>query len=389
MATKIFFPLLFISFLVGFTQIRAADNLYPIHLHSTFADVCNVPAPDSFRVTGTTGPVISLTWHPVSFGTLHTLTVLEKHTSGNWNLLYSYYNVPGEDFDVSSMQYGREYRFVIATNCNNGETSDLTRSIDFINLILDLTLAGRTPLNPEPLEGCPSINYQTNNWVGFSIQAPRPGGNLITKYFEFAEGSFQGEPIPAIKRDDNFWLVASNLAGEFPIQPFPLHVLIQGSYSFEIFHRKGFPIPYHIGTLKVVDFQPANKTVKICKDQFNWDQNYLFTMLTATSTAMFSQSINDGRNEEPGIKPFASKKRPIVQTPFTDLLTISFPEQSFEQGEAFIQLLNTAGQVLFASHFDATLGQVSLPVESFSIGLYILRIEIDGNPLILKVVKAE
>ena len=349
--------------------------------------VCDAPPPDSFRITATnteTG-TITLSWIPAWVGANHTLEVLKKATSGTWVPENTFYNVPGSLYNVPNLLYGSEYRFKIATNCTSGEPSYKTAIIDGIVLILDLVLAGRTPISPVIVEECSTIDYLAHNWVGFKVASNTGGSNpTVYNYFELGTSGDVGSQKVQIKRVIyGPRILASDEIFNFPKIPFPLKVMIFDK-TFKVFELIGVN-KYTIGYLTVY-FNEINHTFKICKDpNHDWDNHYTFEMLTAVSANGFLSPENSERLDLTS----KTSKNFTVQSPIKDRLNIFIAGIPLGKGSIMIQLLNLRGQTVFEQDFNSDSDKMSIPVAFLPAGLYILRIETAGQVQSIKIVKPE
>ena len=184
MVKKIPFVLLHCALILAFTSVSASNVPPNVEPQSIKTDVCEAPPPDNFRITSVGSNFISLAWQPAWVGATHTLAVLEKNGSGIWVSLNTLNIVPDTAYTVPNLQPGSEYRFIIATNCTLGEPSVIKAKRDGITLILELTINGRTPLNPVAID-CHNIAYKNYNWVGFKVESTTKEGVKTSSLFEF------------------------------------------------------------------------------------------------------------------------------------------------------------------------------------------------------------
>ncbi|MFN0216715.1 MAG: fibronectin type III domain-containing protein, partial [Saprospiraceae bacterium] len=165
MAKNILLTLFFCGTSLVFTPVFASNEPLLLGFNQ---EVCTAPAPDSFRITGIGGDFIALAWNPVWVGAIHTLEVLENDGTGGWIPLDTFPDLPGGSFTVEGLNAGTEYRFILATNCASGETSEIKTIIDGITLIVDLVINGRNPVSPVPID-CAALPLN-KNWVGFKVE---------------------------------------------------------------------------------------------------------------------------------------------------------------------------------------------------------------------------
>jgi hypothetical protein len=119
----------------------------------------------------------------------------------------------------------------------------------------------------------------------------------------------------------------------------------------------------------------------VCKGEDHARQ----TLFTAEAASGLRPSESEARFND----DFGLNWKTKVQSPFDNMLNIFFPDSDFKQCEATVTLLNINGQTVLKNHYDLNSSQVSLLVESLSAGIYILRIETDGEVQTHKVVKSE
>lgn len=382
MANKHLFTLLFCAFPLVSAYIFASNTPVRLHEMELSLDACTAPPPDSFRITGAGPSHISLGWIPKWVGADHHLSIFRENLSGGWDFLYS---IPGglvDSYTFSNLEFNTKYRFKIATKCSGGlgEPSELVSIVDGITLILDLVLDGRTPINPDQLTGCPTINYQDHNWVGFKIE--RVGGTTSTaNYFEFGVGALN---IPQIKRDlTDSKIVAGNVDYDFPTLPSPLKITIENEPKFRVFQIKG---PFSFTQIGFLDlkFDEVNHTVQICKVPTEiWNNNYSFTLLTAETAVGFDTPQNLNRSNS-----FSNNlERTIVQNPFTESLNIFFPDVNTEVSTVKVKLMTTSGHTVLEQQFVQSADGLSIDTSNFIPGIYILRIETSGTIQTMKILK--
>jgi hypothetical protein len=369
--------LLLILFSLNFSFMRAAGNTFNTQSGIT-QEECNAPAPDSLHVEDANEDYIRLAWIPAWPGATHTLEVLQETSSGGWASLFTVYNVTGSSYDVFGLNHvGTKYRFVMATNCQDtGDPSVITTHIDWIGLILDLIMDGRTPVNPQVVPECTSVNYDEHEWVGFQIKALNTSLQLIY-YFEFEEGADNGLPIPVIKRCAiSPELVAADFTPKYPRLPDPLQVRIEYRHEFQVLKVKGEPIPYHFGNV-LVSFNPFQKTVSICKNNFEyWDNNYAFSMLTATNTINTQNSSDIETLTEDGSLDI------MAQSEFEKKLS------EFENGgTTLLKVFTSTGVLILSKTLE---GNYFYDIEEYSeipFGMYFVTIQNGRNVFFKKMMK--
>jgi len=377
MAKKFFFTVLFLISLASTTWLVASDSSFSSAKHGPKLEICNAAAPDSFRVESGGSTFVTLAWSPAWVGAEHTLKVYKKNEDTSaWDLINTFYDVPGASVTVSSLQYAAEHRFIIATNCISGEPSELTSSIDHINLILDLMVAGRNPVNPVPVQGmCSMINYQNYNWVGFVIKVSNSFTPTSTLYEFKAEYDNNGNLYPVIKRVQEYGPIMALgkpqgwPAFAYPKKTAPQVVRIDGSTTFLVRHyytETDF-IPVGEVTVNLVEGFP--NTIIFCPNP-NWNLAYEFRPLTAQLANGFSAGGN-----LLGKTDFRIDLEVKVQSPFTDFIQIFLPLGLSMEEPMVINIMSLDGQILFQQKVNSLSEMILVPTHSLANGLYLIRIE--------------
>ena len=380
MARNLLFTLLFTLFFLAPVSVFGFSGDSSLRFLLIKGEVCEAPAPDSFRITSIGGNFISLAWTPAWQGATHVLTVSEKNASGGWNTLFVFPNVEGSTYTVDSLKGGKEYRFIIATKCSSGDPSELSASVDGIALIVELTLIGRTPKNPTPVS-CHGIEVNKHNWVGFRV-----AGEGESNLFELQVNGVNSIPFGYIRRVINEnKIVAADIFGFFPSNSNPTidDVLL----PFRILRLGGIsPIRIGLVTIEVIQSDPL--IIDVCIDNSNpnepWKSEYTFTALTAEQTIVKPSGGNNeslGYGVEPTIGTFK------VQNPIIDNLHLFIPEEIEMSGNASIRLFNSDGQIVFENELEYLSSHISFSVEWLQEGVYILQIENNSKVETLKVIK--
>jgi len=382
MARNLLFTLLFNLFFLAPASVFGFHGDGSLGLLPIKEEVCEAPAPDSFRITSIGGNFISLAWTPAWQGATHVLTVSEKNASGGWNTQYIVPNVEGSTYTVDSLKGGKEYRFRIATKCSSGDPSELSASVDGIALIVELTLLGRTPKNPTPVS-CHGIEVNKHNWVGFRV-----AGEGESNLFELQVNGIDSIPFSYIRRviTENK-IVAADSQGEFPtiiipvidLVPLPIKIL-----------RLGNIIPEEIGLVNIEVIQSDPLKINLCVDNSDpnkpWNSEYTFTALTAKQTIVIpSGGINGSQGY--GVGPNIGTFR--VQNPIIDNLHLFIPEEFEMCRNASIRLFNSDGQLVFENNLEYLSSHISFSVEWLQVGVYILQIETSSKVETLKVIKTK
>lgn len=382
--TALHFCILFFAATSAFAASKPIhDKIYPCNV-----DICEAPPPDSFRITKIGVDFISLAWKPVWPGAGHQIDVSIENNVGGWNSLFSINIASAASKTVDNLETGKKYRFKIATKCNDGDPSSLTALVDGITLIVELTISGRTPVNPTPIN-CQGINlldpeYQ---WVGYRISWVKQG-KVFSSLFELKQ---EGGDVAS--NNNGTKLLIKRVDLDNPV------VTADHKKSWPTFFNQFVPIFkeakigemssygilfYEIGNLKV-SYSPSFSIVDICVDKGSfWDTYYLYEPLAAKSVEEQKPQKNSSN------RYFGANFEQIrAQSPFNDALKIFFPENWTNSGLLNIQLINANGQIAFKNSYEESVSQVVIPSGSFIPGLYLLRIEAEGEVHYLKVIKIE
>jgi len=374
MAKKVFFVLFLGLLHLSATSIFATGE--PVQPASTSlnTEACNAPPPDSFRVTSIGGSFVSLAWTPAWINATHTLTVSKKDANGNWIVEYTLPDVPGSSFSVDQLIGGKNYKFTIRTKCGTGEPSELTSSIEHIASIVELTLAGRSPSNPQPI-GCNGIKYKDHAWVGFSVR-----GEGASSLFEVVVNEDSDYPIAYINRVyfESGTIVAGDFNGMAPNLIFP--VIFDVGLPFQMLHLG--QVDPKIGAVELIVHQEKIPTIDLCPDPNEpMKSGYTFTALTA-------ESLQAADRPGKGIRENHSTPRVQVQNPFKDDLCIFIPQNIIKNEGATILLFDTNGRTIFLQKLDELSPKVSFPTAWLSPGVYILQIKTNAFAQSLRVIKS-
>jgi hypothetical protein len=353
-------------------------------LQSQNLDECNAPAPEDFHITSIGGNFIALAWIPVWVGGDHTLTILENDSVGGWIPFDTIYNVPGASYTVEGLESGKEYRFILATNCSTGAPSTLNTIIDGITLIVDLAIIGRIPVKILPVD-CNNIPLN-NNWVGFKVEYIN-GGISVANYFEFVivgasanNKFFSHVEIRRVYRD--LPIVAVDPDAQWPTCDVPIRFDVGTSFRMARLIGGG-PNKELIGWIKI--YQNSASSISICADYNHptlpWKNAYTFTALIAPKAGVSpgcgdrSDNLTTANNE---IR---------AQSPFDEILTLFFPQSFSGDVKVNIRLLNTNGQSVMEQVVEGVTSQVAFPVRTLVPGVYILQIKTKEETHSLKVLK--
>ena len=240
-------------------------------LKSPLVEPCQAPAPDSFRVTEIIAGDVHFAWSPAWLGATHALKVMQADSTGSWNTVLTYIDVPDSTFTVAGLEAGF-YRASISTNCSWGQPSQLEKEIRF--KIIDLVVGGRVPISPSIVEGCTPIIMADHKWVGFRVRDTETG---VSNIFEF---TYEDGVKPTIKRVGNDLLVATDYNDNYP----------QGGLSYSSFNpvrmadRRIESGDNEIGYVRVLG-SIVDNVIEICIETnappSPWKPQYQLTTLTS------------------------------------------------------------------------------------------------------------
>lgn len=371
---------------IAFAPLFAENPLLTLENKRPSANECDAPAPTNFHVTNIGIDFMSLAWIPAWVGALHTLEVAKENSAGGWDILYTNYAIPGDAYTAGSLSPGR-WRFTIATNCASGEASHLTSVIFEHFKIIDLVTGGRVPKNPSPVADCAPIDYYAHEWVGFKVT------EIATGAFNLFELNIESTlPHPRLKRVFTFNpIVAVDGEGDFPMV---LGVVLDAPVPFRVFDiNDGDPDNLiEIGYIDIPD-NGNPSIVNLCKKSshlgLDWKPEYLFTPLTAEEVHKIIPSDfavggqNNGFDDAPNTGQF------YVQNPVAQNLKVFAVFEKNQDATAQVQLFNQNGQLMIEEYVNFEEGKVSIPLESLSPSIYILRIEMESESKIFKIFKSE
>jgi hypothetical protein len=400
MANKLFFFLLFCTTLLFSLPLFAENGLERHGGPSTQLDLCDMPPPDSGRITVTGYNFISLEWIPVWEGATHTLIALyQANDSSSWVPVDTFLNLAGSSFTFENFQFASDkYGFLLSTNCLNGEPGT---EFSFINpdvgVILELTIGGVTPVNPVILPECTPEKIGSSGWLGFFISGTT-GLNPPRNYFEVTwNGGYA-----VVKRVLYSPVVAGTQDFNYPKNP-PNDVLhfYDGnpkSVSFKTFKVEGENSFTDIGWVRITHTTMGTDdyfTFCPVKDKF-WNNNYIFKMAKASITGGGTEYSGTGDPKDFFSEPDDhslgyqnSSKKIRVQNPFQNDLNIYFPSilNSNERGSISIWDIN--GKLVLEDSPDLESRNITLVTTFLPSGTYFLRVATDKIVETIKILKIE
>jgi hypothetical protein len=349
---------------------------------------CNAAPPDSLRITSLSSNSVSLAWDPIWEDATHRLIIFKRSETQEWSPLDTIENAPGSTITLDGLDLDIEHKVSISTNCSINDPSDLQTSIDHINLIIDLTLAGLTPINPVPVS-CDNIplNYPwigfriTYNYLGFQLSnlfeireaLDEDNNNGAPTHFEIRRVGINN-PIVAVNEDGNY---PTHLNDNIPDVGTPFRVdrlLGSGSDREEI------------GELNLVT---GSSKIRVCPVLTNplqpWLNGYTFTALIAQNV---SGQVAPSIGEERIYQNSNYNDGPKALSPFEGILNIFLPEAYLKSSKITLQLFDLRGKQVGDRLTVIHSTQVTLPCETLQPGVYLLVIKTDEVTKTLKVIKA-
>lgn len=337
----------------------------PLFSAPASADECNAPAPGNFRKTAEGPGYVTLGWEPVESGASHLLTVSEVLADGSETLVYTFDGISAVTKKVEGLKQRTRYKFRIYTKCADGSPSLIPSEVDIITLIIELTLAGRKPVNPQPV-GCMGIDYQNPeyDWIGFRLQKVKGDVILQENFFEFQK---EGELVSIKRAETNNVLVAANhLGDDYPDQtyteiktniPFRAAELLEGD-QIEISTFASIALEFNSGW---------NETVDICctydpGQQLYYKYDVLVSNVTGTES---NQGLVRGIQRVDNVK---------VVNPVQDLIEIMNTGGNSSNEDLIISLLGIDGRILKQSEERSVDGSIWIDASEIPSGPFFLVI---------------
>lgn len=349
---------------------------------------CNLPAPDSFRITQAGGDFIKLAWKPIFPGATHQLTIMESDGAGGYVTILEENHVPGDTYIAEDLLPGTGYRFVLATKCPSGDPSEVKTIIDGITLIVDLMVNGRTPVNPKQTGDCEFIPAELG-WAGFNIFT-LDGGFFSNNYFEVKRQSQQTingnsqDRIQVLRRNLSGNIFAVNDQGFWPDCNFLKYSIIGTRFRVE---RKletgGIEI---IGYVNVA-FNSLPPSFKICPDYsdpvYPWKSNFTFQPIVAQKIGDAELCPGDRYNNEKNLELNNLK----FENPFTSNLKIWNSDSSPESTIKSIQIYNSIGNLVISHSINDFGGFMEIPTNKLNDGVYFVQTRTNDGFQMVKLTK--
>lgn len=387
MAKIRFFGLLFSFFCL------LAGNLTPVKADIGKGDFmvepCNLPAPDSFRITQVGGDFIKLAWKSVFPGANHQLTIMESDGAGGYVTILVENNVPGDTYNADNLTPGTIYRFVLATKCPSGDPSEVKTIIDGITLIIDLMLNGRKPANPNQSGNCEFIPA-SYNWVGFNIYT-YDSNIFMNNYFEvrrIENQTINGTSSARIQvlRCNLFGNIFATIEeGLWPDCDIKKYTINNGT-RFKVIRLLPSGNIEVIGYVDVA-FNNTPSSFKICPDytdlNFPWKTNFIFEPLIAQKTSLPEYCEEDKPSNQRTQRDFNIK----IENPFGSKLNISCSDETNEVKIKSFEIYSIMGELIFANRFDNGVVDYEFQTSEFKDGIYFIHVWTKYGLKIEKIVK--
>ena len=383
MANKLLFLLLFSVFSL-FPKFALASDFHSFPENNRpNSTVCTAPPPDRFRVTSKSTNEISLAWESIWPGASQSLDVFLKNPSGGWDTVFASLLVSGESFTVVNLLPNSIYRFAIATKCEDGSTGILQSIFTDGTLIIELTINGRTPLNPVGIN-CTSIPKNAP-WKGFEISGPSKEG-YITSIFQLDycnDISASPLPQPCIKRvEHDNPIVATDENGSWPNFGQP----ILGTQSpFRIGLRNGTIM--NTSTVGWVTLSSTPTHIVLCPvynhSEDPWNMSYNFSAIVAQQS-----SLHQKNEDQRSSSDMLETDKVIPSNPFTETLTIFLPERLCNRNNLNFAVFNANGGLVVEKYVENNeISTANIPTQDLAPGLYLLMIKSPTRIETVKIIK--
>ncbi len=325
---------------------------------------------------------MSLKWKPVAGVNAYFLLVSLQDSAGGWIPNQVFPNITDTLITVDGLEGGKKYQFKLSSKCPNGDVSGLTSIIDGIALIVDLTINGRTPVNPQPINGV-GIQYQNLHWLGFRVSGEGASG-----LFEVQVNDVTFEPVAWVRRvslADK--IVAVNFEGLFPSQVIP--VVEDVNIPFTIWNTLLLqPLVGRVNLIKNSNF-PEPPTIDIIIDDASepvWKSQYNLTVLWANSTIYVPPGGGGGTGQ--GLTKNNGRTFISVDSPFTDHLTLKINDPEFPANYVSYFVFDGIGQLISTGNLNASDINHRIETHSWSDGIYYLICNNGQEKTVLKLIKA-
>jgi hypothetical protein len=296
------------------------------------------------------------------------LTVSEVLADGSEVIVQTFDGLFAVTKKVEGLKHRTRYKFRIYTRCADGTPSLIPSEVDIITLIIELTLAGRKPVNPQPVN-CTGIEYNDPeyDWVGFRLRRMK-GDNLINEnYFEFDRQGSTGELVIIKRAETANRLVAANDQGtdwptiNVPIVNTPNPIRAAETREFEPHKADAF-------ASIVVGFNYGwTETVDLCGTIYPGQQTYFVyeAMVAQKVEEKPSQGLVSNRNTNDDIS---------IVNPIFDFVEILNPGLYKESNILLINIYDAQGKLLKHTKESSSEGTILVDVRDVPTGLLFLSL---------------
>ncbi len=363
-------------------SIVLANNGFVLNNEPTRPGVyCDAPAPDNFQVTSRGSDFIAVAWDPISTGVTYSLVVSVKENE-TWIPMNTFTQIAAPFLTIEDIGFNDEVLLSLAAECSTGE-----RSIYVIELlpkiILELSVPGRNPVNPQVFQPCKNIKLGEHNWVGFSVKK-HGGTELESNIFEVVVTGNINTSYIDIKRNSSQTVIYAVDDNNF----FPPPTITNAPNPFKVSDISDPDLFDGIGRVSIKVTDVPEWSVNICQSPVPvWNTNYEFKVLTANLTVETSpESPKEHSDGSEGNKTSGKLK---ANSPFSEILLVFLEVENQLKEDAVISLLNIAGQIILEQQVVIPFDQIAIPTSSIPTGLYALQIKTSTQIRTIKVQKLD
>jgi hypothetical protein len=356
----------------------------PLFSAPVSSDECNAPAPGNFRKTAEGPGYVTLGWEPVESGASHLLTVSEVLADGSETLVYTFDGISAVTKKVDGLKQRTRYKFKIYTKCADGNPSLIPSEVDIITLIIELTLAGRKPVNPQPV-GCSGIEYNNpeNEWVGFRIYR-FDEGKIIENLFEF-EYLSEINTSKIMRVEEESVLVAANEVGAWPTGQNSVVMTLNPFRVAEIVEVSGIPSVDEFGAIRIKLTTGFEPTLELCIDpSIGWDGIYFYEPMVAASVE--GGSVPTGGGPKYNLIRSNNSSQITVHNPFNETLDIHL-NKTVRSGTSIFYLFGSQGELIFERKLNCDEELFTINTANLPKGIYFAKILIGSEQFSYKLLK--
>lgn len=344
---------------------------------------CSAPAPDSLRLVAIGGDFVELSWLPAWEGARQNVEVFIRTNETDWMPQYVLDSVVGTSIVLAGLDLTQEYGVKISTYCPSGELSTQSKFIDGINLIIDLAVAGRTPINPTFVK-CNDIPL-SNEWIGFQVGYNYQGIQL-TNTFEFTPFTSDNQgnsPFHVVIRrvTANHPIVAcdDDFPNFYPSNLMPIIENIGNPIRMDRLINSGSD-RFIIGNIGI---SLTSSTVSLCPvPNSPWDQNHSFNAITANNTNYKSGESQDREslNSESVIVKYLN---PIDNVAQFNFINLNFHDNNLLN----LIIYDMSGRALMEKSLINNNGLMKVDVDDLDSGVYIFFFISNGFNYATQIIK--